>query len=118
MQVELNHKEARSLFGARVDEELPQKEELRLRSHLEGCDDCRVGWERYSRAIETVRRVEREKAPPHLATQILRRVRRRRMNGLRANHLAHLQYRVPVEAVVPVLLGILVAAMLVLMAPQ
>lgn len=118
MQVELSHKEARGLFGALVDDELPKKEVLRLRSHLDTCNDCRVGWERYERAITVVRHVEREKAPPTLASTILRRVRRRRIQGNRALHLAHLQYRVPVEAVIPVLIGIIAAAVLVLLGPQ
>jgi predicted anti-sigma-YlaC factor YlaD len=118
VQVELSHKEARGLFGALIDEELPAREERRLRVHLDGCGDCRAGWERYARAVSVVRKVEREKAPPNLAGQILRRIRRRRFNGLRANHIAHLQNRVPVEAIIPVLLGFLVAAMLVFLAPQ
>lgn len=118
MQVELSHKEAKSLFGALVDEELPARDERRLRVHLDECDDCRTGWERYERAVKVVRGVEREKAPPNLASQILRRTRRRRMSNARAVHLAHLNHRVPVEAVIPVLLGILVAATLMLMAPQ
>jgi predicted anti-sigma-YlaC factor YlaD len=118
VQVELSHKEARSLFGALVDEELPGRDQLRLRSHLESCGDCRQGWERYSRAVGVVRNVEREKAPPQLAGTILLRIRRRRLQGNRGLQLAHAQYRVPVEAIIPVLLGILVAAMLVLMAPQ
>lgn len=117
VRVELSHREAKSLFGAWVDEELPRQDEARLRSHLEGCVDCRTGWERYQRAVTVVRGVEREKAPPALATTILRRVRRRRFSGPRALHLAHLHHRVPVEAFIPVMLGILVAAVLMLMAP-
>lgn len=118
MQVQLSHKEARSLFGALVDAELPPVEERKLRSHLDDCDDCRVGWERYERAVTVVRGTQREKAPPSLAGNILRRTRRQRIQGMRGFHLAHLHHRVPVEAVIPVLLGILVAVMLMLMAPQ
>lgn len=118
MQVELSHKEARGLFGALVDEELPAREQLRLRSHLEVCGDCRTGWERYHRAVGAVRSVEREKAPPQLAGNILRRVRRQKYMGNRTLHLSHLHQRVPVEAAIPVLLGVLVAVMLVLLAPQ
>lgn len=118
MQVELSHNEAKGLFGALVDEELARRDELRLLTHLDSCVDCRSGWQRYEKAVKTIRGVEREKAPPALASQILRRVRRRRIQGARALHLAHLQYRVPVEAIIPVLLGILVAVMLMLMAPQ
>lgn len=116
--IDLSHKEARSLFAGRVDDDLPAPDAVRLRRHLESCADCRAGWDRYERAVNVVRRVERERAPPTLATNILRRVRRQRINGLRHFHMAHLQNRVPVEAVIPVLLGVLVAAMLVLLAPQ
>ncbi|MBX5482343.1 MAG: zf-HC2 domain-containing protein [Myxococcaceae bacterium] len=114
----MSHKEARSLFGALIDDELPKREALRLRSHLDACVDCRSGWERYERAVRIVRGVEREKPHPALATLILRRVRRRRIHGARALHLSHVHNRVPVEAIIPVMLGIAVAAVLILMAPQ
>jgi hypothetical protein len=115
--IALSHREAKSLFGAWVDEDLPLVEAARLRNHLEECGDCRAGWEKYSRAVDVVRHVEREKAPPALAGNILRRVRRQKV-GLRQLHIAHLQHRVPVEAAIPLLLGIAVAAMLVLLAPK
>ena len=116
--IDLSHREAKSLFGAWVDEELPSPQAQRLRSHLDSCGECRDGWEKYARAVDVVRHVQREKAPPALASTILRRVRRQRFSNFRHVHLAHLQHRVPVEAAIPVLLGILVAAMLVLLAPQ
>jgi len=115
---QLNHKEARSLFGALVDQDLPARDEQRLLGHLDECADCRTGWERYNRAVSLVRKTERVRAPPNLAGNILRRVRRSRWQGMRAHHLAHLHYRVPIETFIPVLLGILVAAMLVFLAPQ
>jgi anti-sigma factor RsiW len=117
VEVQLSHKEARGLFGALVDRELPTRDEQRLRVHLDDCGDCRTGWERYSRAVGAVRKVERTRAPQNLAGNILRRVRRSRWQGLRAQHLAHLHYRVPIETFIPVLLGILVAALLVFLAP-
>ncbi|HYX90792.1 MAG TPA: zf-HC2 domain-containing protein [Myxococcaceae bacterium] len=118
MQPSLSHEEARRLFGARVDEELPSREEEKLRAHLDACGDCRAGWERYERAVTVVRRVEREKAPPSLATSILRRIRRQRIEGLRGLHRAHLNHRVPMEAALPVLLGIALAVVLMLLAAQ
>ena len=116
MQTQLSHGEAKSLFLAALDDELPDREEERLQQHLDSCDDCRVGWDRYARTVARVRKVEKERAPEHLASMIVRRTRRRRF-GHRAIHAAHIQYRVPVEAVIPVLLGALVAAFLVLIAP-
>ncbi len=116
MQTQLSHHEAKGLFLRAVDDELADREEVRLFEHLDGCADCRTGYEKYSRAVLMLRRVEREKAPEALSTMILRRVRRRRL-GARALALHHANYRVPVEAVIPVLLGALVAAFLVLAAP-
>jgi anti-sigma factor RsiW len=118
VHAELSHREARGLFGALLDQELPARDAQRLRLHLEDCGDCRRGWARYEQSVSLVRKSAREKAPPDLAGQILRRVRRRKYNGLQAQHLAYLYHRVPIEAAIPVLLGILVAAILVLLAPQ
>jgi anti-sigma factor RsiW len=111
VQVELTHREAKSLFGPLVDEELPGLEAVRLRAHLDGCDECRTGWQRYERVVKGARSLEREKAPPALATLISRRLRRRRF-GARALTLHHANYRFPVEAVIPLLLAAAVAAML------
>jgi predicted anti-sigma-YlaC factor YlaD len=116
VQPNLSHEEARRLFSAWVDEELPSREEEKLRVHLDACRDCRAGWERYERAVTVVRGVSREKAPPSLATSILRRIRRRRIEGLRGVHRAHLEHRVPVEAALPVLVGIVLAVVLMLLA--
>ncbi|MBI3184935.1 MAG: zf-HC2 domain-containing protein [Myxococcales bacterium] len=117
MQIQLSHSEARGLFLAALDDELPDREGERLRAHLDGCADCRTGWERYHRTAELLGRVERERVPPALATLIMRRVRRRRLFGQRGLFQAQVYYRVPVEAIIPVLLGVLVAAFLVLIAP-
>ncbi len=117
MNTELSHREAQRLFFAFADDELASEEKTRLTLHLEDCDRCREGWDRYARTVERVRGVDREKAPAALASLIARRARRRRPFGLRAMQLAHAQYRVPVEAVIPLLLGVAVAALLVLMAP-
>jgi anti-sigma factor RsiW len=116
VQLELSHREAKSLFSALVDDELAPPQAQRLQAHLGRCDECRVGWDRYHRTVERVRGLERERAPDHLASLIARRVRRRR--GPKLVHLAHLRHRVPVEAIVPLLIGVAVAALLVLMAPS
>lgn len=117
MQTQLSHREAKSLFLDALDDELESQEQQRLRAHLDDCADCRQGYQRYARTVDTLRKVRREKAPPTLATMILRRVRRRRLFGQKGLHLAHAHYRVPAEAIIPVLLGVLVAAFLVLIAP-
>jgi predicted anti-sigma-YlaC factor YlaD len=117
VQAQLSHKEAKGLFLAALDEDLAERDELRLREHLGECGDCRTGWERYAKTVNRLQKVEREKAPKALSTIIMRRVRRRRIFGHRGMNLAHMNYRVPVEAIIPVLLGVLVAAFLVLAAP-
>ncbi len=117
MQLQLSHHEATSLFPALVDQELADVEQARLREHLDGCDSCRDGWVRYERAVSRVRSLDRERAPAALATVIARRVRRRRVFGGKAIAMAQAHYRVPFEVIIPLLLGVLVAALLLLIAP-
>ncbi len=114
MQLQLSHREARNLFPALLDEELAEQEASRLQAHLVDCAECRTGWEGYSRAVKVVRQVEREKAPPELAGNILRRVRRRRFQGLRAFDRAQADYRVPYEVIVPILLAVAVAVVVLI----
>lgn len=116
MQAQLSHKQAQSLFLPAADLSLAEPEERALKAHFDQCTDCRAGFERYARVVERLKGVEREKAPPHLASLLARRLRFRRPFGHRGLHLAHLQHRVPVEAIVPVLLAALVAALLFFLA--
>lgn len=112
MQLELSHREASRMFPALIDEDLGETDALKLRSHLDGCESCRTGWQRYERTVKQVRDVPRERAPANLATAILLRSRRRR-SGLRALARVQVEYRVPFEVIIPILLGALVAALLV-----
>jgi len=112
VSAELSHGEARSLFPALVDRELGEPDEVRLRAHLEICDDCRTGWTRYERAVEKVRSLERVRAPKTFASQVLLRSRRRR--GLRAIARAEADYRLPTEIIIPVLIAALVALVIFL----
>ena len=114
MHLHLSHREARERFGARVDAELVPKEELELTAHLDGCPECQEGWTRYQRTVQRLRTVERERPPPTLASQILRRARNQRPTRQRAQ-LAQAN-RVPAELLVPVLVAVAVAAYLMLMA--
>jgi anti-sigma factor RsiW len=111
VQVELSHREAKDLFAPFVDEELPKLEALRLRAHLDDCDECRTGWQRYERVVRTTRGLTREKAPVGLVNAIMRRIRRRRF-AARALALHQANYRIPVEMILPLLLAAGVAAML------
>ncbi len=117
VEPQLSHREAKSLFFALADEELPTPQAQAVRSHLDGCDECREGWDRYARTVQRVRKVEREKAPPVMASLVLQRVKRERRFGLRKLHLAHMHHRFPVEVLIPLLLAAAVAAFLVMSAP-
>ncbi|SEU05724.1 anti-sigma factor family protein [Stigmatella erecta] len=112
----LSHRDAKALFFALADEELPPPQAQAVRSHLDGCDECRAGWVRYEQTVQRVRQVGREKAPAALASMVLTRVKRERRFGLRKLHLAHVYYRFPVEVLIPVLLAAAVAAFLVMSA--
>lgn len=114
MEPRLNHREAKALFFALADEELPAPEVEAVKSHLDGCDDCRAGWETYSRTVQRVRGVEREKAPAALASVVMTRVRRQRKFGLKGLYHAHAQHRFPVEILIPLLLAAAVAAFLLM----
>jgi len=116
VDAQLNHREAKALFFALADEELPEPQAMAVRSHLDGCDECRAGWDRYAQTVQRVRKVEREKAPPLMASMVLNRVKRERRFGLRKLHLAQNYHRVPVEVLIPLLLAAAVAAFLVLSA--
>jgi len=116
VEPQLNHREAKALFFALADEELAEPQAQAVRSHLDGCEECRAGWDRYAQTVQRVRKVEREKAPPMMASMVLNRVKRERRFGLRKLHLAHNYHRVPVEVLIPLLLAAAVAAFLVLSA--
>jgi predicted anti-sigma-YlaC factor YlaD len=116
VEAQLNHREAKDLFFALADEELPEPQAQAVRTHLDGCDECRAGWDRYARTVQRVRKVEREKAPPVMASLVLNRVKRERRFGLRKLHLAYTYHRFPVEILIPLLLAAAVAAFLVMSA--
>jgi hypothetical protein len=114
---QLSHRETRALFLELADDELPADKVQAVRSHLDGCGECKEGWERYARTVQRVQQVEREKAPPALASLVMTRVKRRRRFGLRGLHLMHTHHRFPVEVLIPLLLAAAVAAFLVMSAP-
>jgi anti-sigma factor RsiW len=117
VEPQLNHREAKDLFFALADEELPEPQAQAVRSHLDGCDECRAGWQRYAKTVQRMREVEREKAPPVMASLVMNRVKRERRFGLRKLHLAYTYHRFPVEILIPILLAAAVAAFLVMSAP-
>ena len=114
METQLSHREVQGLFVAAVDEALPPLKVQRFEHHLQGCPDCRAGWDRYARTVQRVKGLPRERAPEALATLIARRLKRKRPFLLRS--LSQANYRVPVEIIVPVLLAVVVAVLVLLLA--
>ena len=114
MYAELSHREAKSLFGPWVDEELEAPQAQRLRAHLDDCADCRTGWQRYERVVKSTRALDKERAPEGLASIIARRVRRRRF-GSRMMQLSSVHYGLPAEVIIPIILAVSVAALLFLL---
>ena len=107
MMTPLSHEEARALFQPWVDSELPAPAEASLHGHLSECADCRIGWEEYSGLVSGLRELPEPPVPRELASQILKRARRRRP-ALRALQLTW-AYRVPVELLVPLLIAAAIA---------
>jgi len=114
MEAPLNHRQAQSLFLDALDGELASNESQQLETHLSDCTDCRTGFQAYSDAVHRVRALPRHKAPPSLATQVMRRVRRKRPGSPRALWLAHVQHRLPAEGVFVVLMAAAVAVAILL----
>ena len=111
MNAQLSHREAKSLFGPWIDQDLEAPKAQQLRDHLDGCVDCRAGWTKYERVVRSARDLGREPTPPDLAGKILRRIRRRRL-GLRSLHAVQMNYRFPVEVILPTLIAVAVVALL------
>ena len=111
---QMTHHEARARFLDLADAALPPPEAEAVHSHLRVCRDCAAGWQAYSATVQAVRALPREPAPPTLATDLLRRVNRRRQ-GQRALALTHARLRVPAEMALPLLLAAALAALLLLL---
>ena len=111
MRSELSKAELERLFVEAADDSLADRDAVRLNAELDGSPELKVQFEKYKSAIALLKDSPKEKAPPALASMILRRTRRRRF-GARATAMAHAHYRVPVEVLIPILVGVLVAAFL------
>jgi hypothetical protein len=106
--------ELEELFVGAVDEALPNPDADRLKAELEGSPELKASFDKYARAVQLLKSAPREKAPPAMATLVMRRVRRRRLFGQRGLHTVHMQYRVPVEVLIPILISVLAVAYLVM----
>ncbi len=108
--------ELEELFVAAVDETLPTGDKARLEAELDGSPELKASFDKYARAVKLLKTEPREKAPEAMASLIMRRVRRRRLFGRRDLHTTYMQYRVPVEVLIPILIGVLVAAFIIMSA--
>ncbi len=117
MRPELSKAELERLFVDAADEALNSRDAGQLDAELDADPVLKARFSKYQGALKRLRTAPREKAPEGLASVILRRVRRRRVWGNRDLHTFHANYRVPVEVLVPILVGVLVAAFLIFAAP-
>lgn len=114
---ELTKADVERLFIGAADGALPEQDAIRLRKAVDDDSELKGRFEKYQKTIQLLKKAPRERAPESLATVIMRRVRRRRLWGRNSTHTLHMQYRVPVEVLIPVLIGVLVAAFLFFVAP-
>ena len=116
-RTELTKAEVERLFVGAVDDAHPDADAIRLREGLDDDSALKARFEKYNKAIQLLKQAPKERAPESLSTVIMRRVRRRRVWGRNAIHTMHMQYRVPVEVILPVLIGVLVAMFVFFSAP-
>ena len=117
MRTELTKADVERLFVGAADDALPEQDAIRLREGLDDDSALKARFEKYNKAIQLLKKAPKERAPESLSTVIMRRVRRRRLWGRNSTHTMHMQYRVPVEVLIPVLIGVLVAMFLFFSAP-
>jgi anti-sigma factor RsiW len=117
VRTELTKADVERLFIAAADDALAERDSVRLRARLDDDSELRGRFEKYQKTIALLKKTPKERAPDSLASVIMRRVRRRRLWGRNSLHTFHMQYRVPVEVLIPILLGVLVAAFLFFAAP-
>ncbi len=117
MRTELSKTEVERLFVAAADDALGERDAVRLSAGLADDSELKGRFNKYQQAIALLKKAPKEKAPAALSSVIMRRVRRRRLWGRNSLHTVHMQYRVPVEIIVPILIGVLVAAFVFFAAP-
>lgn len=117
MRTELTKADVERLFLGAADDSLADPDAIRLRDVLDDDAELKGRFEKYQKTIALLKKTHKERAPESLATVIMRRVRRRRLWGRNSLHTLHMQYRVPVEVLIPILIGVLMAAYLFFAAP-
>ncbi|MBK7858263.1 MAG: hypothetical protein IPJ65_06505 [Archangiaceae bacterium] len=117
MSTALKSNEVEELFAGAADGALSSSDDARLKRALAEDPELKARFDRYLKTLSLLRGAPKEKAPPALASVIMRRVRRRRGLERRNTALQQAMYRVPVEVIIPLLLGVMVAALLFFSAP-
>ncbi|MEZ4649133.1 MAG: zf-HC2 domain-containing protein [Candidatus Eisenbacteria bacterium] len=75
--------EARELFCARMDEELPLDRLSTMDSHLAACHGCRSAWVKYRTTVGLLHRLPEETTQPAFVGQVLDRIRAHEAEGNR-----------------------------------
>lgn len=109
---ELAHTEVQGLFSAYVDQELPPPELERFVAHVEACDGCMEGLERFERTVEQVRQVPRAQAPNAFTRQVLRRVKHRKRRAASVLPFLDGSLHLPAEAIIPIVIAAAVALLI------
>lgn len=112
----IDHEVAAERFSPYADRELSPEDEREFLVHLEGCASCREEYERFLRALSLLRGAERVRPRPGFDRRVAGKLRVRPPGRGRkaANTMAVL---VTVEAAIPLLIALGVAALLILLAP-
>ena len=113
----LQSTEVEELFAGAVDGRLSGSDEAKFQRALAADPELKARFERYQKTLSLLKGAPKEKAPAALASTIMRRVRRRRIWDRRNSAMQQTMYRVPVEIIIPLLLGVMVAALLFFAAP-
>src|SRR4051794_33284719 len=103
----LESNEVEELFAGAVDGSLQGSDDERFKRALAEDRELKARFDRYQKTIALLKGAPREKAPPVLASMIMRRVRRRRVFDRRNAAMQQAMYRVPVEVIIPLLLGVM-----------
>ena len=117
VRTELSKSELDRLFAGAVDEALADRDEVLFKAQLDASVELRGKFESYQRAVSLLKKAPKEKAPAAMSSLIMRRVKRRRNFDRRATLMAQAQSLVPAQVLIPILIGVMVAAFLVFAAP-
>jgi anti-sigma factor RsiW len=115
VSIETTHQEVTGLFSAFIDHELPVAELEKFVSHVEACEGCAVELEAFEKTVESVRGLQRERAPVAFSRLVLRRVRHRNRRSAAVAPYLNGSFHLPVEAAIPIVLAAVLALLLLLM---